>query len=56
MVQTFVQGDEIGIAGTLFESSGTIRARSRNAMRHALRAAAWRAGGSCAGWIDGEGA
>lgn len=61
MVQTFVQGEEIGIAGTLVESGGNIRTPLWNAMRHALRAAGWRAGGCwaggcCAGWIGGEGA
>ena len=56
MVQTLVQGEEIGIARAIGESPRTIRVRSRNAMRHALRAVGWRAGGSCAGWIGGEGA
>jgi hypothetical protein len=55
MVQTLVQGEETGIARAIVESPRTIRARSRNAMRQALRAAGCRAGCSCAGWIGGEG-
>jgi hypothetical protein len=55
MVQTLVQGEETGIARAIVESPRTIRVRSRNAMRHALRAVGWRAGCSCAGWIGGEG-
>jgi len=55
MVQTLVQGEEIGIARAIVESTGTIRVRLWNAMRHALRAVGCRAGRSCPGWIDGEG-
>jgi hypothetical protein len=53
-VHTLVQGEEIGMAGAIIESPGNIRGPQRNAMRHALRAAA-RLFCSCPGWIDGEG-
>ena len=55
MVHTLVQGEEIGIAGAAVESRRTIRAPTWNAMRHALRAAGWRAAGAGPGWSGGEG-